>query len=122
MKKTLIITTVALATTLGMTLNASAQESKFDPANCPTANCLAPDCPMANGKKGKRGGGHGYHRNGGRMMNELNLTDAQKAQIDDIMVQHREETHVKIRAILTPEQQAIFDARKQQRDAWFDQR
>ncbi|MDR0769805.1 MAG: Spy/CpxP family protein refolding chaperone [Burkholderiales bacterium] len=121
MKKTLIITAIALATT-GMALNATAQGPKFNnAANCPTANCPAPDCPMA-AAGGMKGGGPGYHRGAGRMMNGLNLTDAQKAQVHDIMAQQREETHAKIRAVLTPEQQALFDARKQQRDARFEQR
>ncbi|MDR2016048.1 MAG: hypothetical protein LBP90_00335 [Burkholderiales bacterium] len=122
MKKTLMITAIALAATLGMTLNATARGPNFDPANCPVAGCPAPDCPAAFA--GKRGYGPGYHRGGGgggRMLNDLNLTDAQKAQIRDIRIQQREETHAKIRTILTPEQQAVFDARKQQRDAWFEQ-
>jgi Spy/CpxP family protein refolding chaperone len=133
MKKTLIITAIALATTAGMTLTATAQGPNFDPANCPNANCPVADCPLAEGKKGPGGkknfegkrakrDGANHPRHGGRMMNGLNLTDAQRAQIDDIMAQQREETHAKIRAVLTPEQQATFDARKQERDAWFQQR
>ncbi|MDR0251163.1 MAG: Spy/CpxP family protein refolding chaperone [Burkholderiales bacterium] len=129
MKKTLILAAIALATTAGMTLNATAQGPNFDPANCPSANCpMFADCPLIDGKRGfegkrggKRGYGPGYHQ-GGRMMNGLDLTDAQKAQISDIRAQQREETHAKIRAVLTPEQQAVFDTRKQQRDAWFEQR
>ncbi|MCL2297331.1 MAG: hypothetical protein FWC38_08570 [Proteobacteria bacterium] len=129
MKKTLMMTAIALATTLGMTLTATAQCPNADPANCPAANCPQSDCPLADGKqgfegkKGKRGYGAGYHQ-GGRMMSELNLTDDQKAQIDEIRAQcqDREETHAKIRAVLTPEQQAIFDTRKQNRDARFEKR
>ncbi|MDR2991706.1 MAG: hypothetical protein LBU72_07260 [Burkholderiaceae bacterium] len=92
MKKTLIITTLALAAATGMALDASAQEANTPPGGYPA---------------GARG-----HHGGGFMLQDLNLTDAQKAQVHDIMVQQREETHAKIRAILTPEQQAIFDARK----------
>jgi len=54
---------------------------------------------------------------GGRMMKDINLTDAQKTQVRDIMTQEREDTHAKIRAILTPEQQATFDANAQKQQA-----
>ncbi|MDR2710593.1 MAG: Spy/CpxP family protein refolding chaperone [Burkholderiales bacterium] len=114
MKKTLLITAIALVTATGMSLDAMAQRGSGNPANCPAANC------PANGGGGKMGRNAGNGRM--MMMSGLNLTDAQKTQIRDIMTQQREETHAKIRAVLTPEQQAIFDARKQQRDAWFDQR
>jgi len=90
MKKTLMITAIALLSAAGMSMNASAQETTPPPA-----------APMA--------GGHGHHHHGG-MMNDLNLTDAQKAKMDEIMAQHRDETHAKIRALLTPEQQKNFDA------------
>ncbi|MCL2872915.1 MAG: Spy/CpxP family protein refolding chaperone [Betaproteobacteria bacterium] len=111
MKKTLMITAIALVATIGMSLDAAARGPNANSANCPTASC--PNC-SAGGNMGRNGGG--------RMMNGLNLTDTQKAQIRDIMTQQREDTHAKIRAVLTPEQQTLFDARKQQRDAWFDQR
>jgi Spy/CpxP family protein refolding chaperone len=135
MKKTLMITAIALATTAGMTLTATAQCPNSDPANCPMANGAVADCPMSKsdcpladgkkgfeGKKGKKGAGPGSHRGEGRMLAGLDLTDAQKAQIDDIMAQQREETHAKIRAILTPEQQATFDARQQGREARLEKR
>jgi hypothetical protein len=52
MKKTLMITAIALATTAGMTLSATARGPNFDPANCPVAGCPMPDCPAAAaGKK-----------------------------------------------------------------------
>ena len=98
MKKTIIMTTLALAAVTGLALDASAQGTNTTPCNCPA---------------GARGFG------GSPMMNGLNLTDAQKAQVRDIMAQQREETHAKIRAILTPEQQKLLDARKQQMDARF---
>jgi Spy/CpxP family protein refolding chaperone len=118
MKKTLIVAAIALAA-IGTTLNVSAQGPRgqgVNAANCPVADCPF-DCPAGKGMS-KRGPGNG--RMG--MMNGLDLNDAQKAQVRDIMIQQREETHAKIRAVLTPEQQAAFDARKQQRDAWFEQR
>jgi len=103
MKKTIIMTTLALAAVTGLALDASAQGTNTAPCNCPA---------------GARGFGGGPMM-GGPMMNGLNLTDAQKAQVRDIMAQRREETHAKIRAILTPEQQKLLDARKQAMDAWF---
>ena len=104
MKKMIAMTALALAATTGAALNAWAQDTA--PAPC--------DCPCASGGGRMMGSG-----GGGRMMNRLNLTDAQKAQVRDIMAQRREETHAQIRAILTPEQQKILDARKEWRDKWF---
>jgi Spy/CpxP family protein refolding chaperone len=112
MKKSLIITAIALVAATGMTLNATAQGPNFDPANCPVAGCPG----------GGMMGGPGHHHGAAPMMKGLNLTDAQQTQVQSIMTQEREDTHAKIRAILTPEQQTTFDARKQQRDAWFEQR
>jgi Spy/CpxP family protein refolding chaperone len=120
MKKTLIVAAIALITAMGMTLNASAQGPRGQGQGMNAGNCPVVDCPACLGGAGmgKRGPG------GGRMamMNGLNLSDTQRAQVRDIMIQQREETHAKIRTILTPEQQAAFDARKAQRDAWFEQR
>ncbi|MCL2309825.1 MAG: hypothetical protein FWC42_06050 [Proteobacteria bacterium] len=122
MKRTLIIAAIALAAT-GMALGVSAQGQRgqgmgqgANAGNCPVANC--PACPSRTGAGMARGSGSGRMA----VVNGLNLTDAQKTQVRDIMIQQREETHAKIRAVLTPEQQAIFDARKAQRDAWFEQR
>ncbi|MCL2872914.1 MAG: Spy/CpxP family protein refolding chaperone [Betaproteobacteria bacterium] len=93
MKKTLIVTAIALLSAAGMTMNATAQETTPPPA-----------APMVGGH------GHHHHHHGSGMMADLNLTDAQKTQVNDIMTQHRDETHAKIRALLTPEQQKNFDA------------
>ena len=109
MKKMIAMTALALAAATGW-----AQESAPAPADCPCSPC------------GPGGGAMGMGPGGGPMMGPrapmmrgLNLTDAQKAQAREIMARRREETHAQIRAILTPEQQQILDARKKQRDEWF---
>ncbi len=119
MKKTLIITAIALATTTGMTMNASARGPHSGSPDCPAIGVMW-DGHDYDGH-GYRWDDHGYHRGDG-MMGSLNLTDSQRAQIRDIMAQQRDETHAKIRAILTPEQQTVFDTRMQQRKAWLEQR
>ncbi|MDR2174040.1 MAG: hypothetical protein LBE32_07570 [Burkholderiales bacterium] len=120
MKKTLIITTIALAATAGVALTVMAQEPRGHRhlVDCPDINTLVHGCLGYEGMKSMRGKGHGFC-GAGHDANELKLIDAQKAQIRDIRRQQREETHEKIRAVLTPEQQALFDAHKQEREAWF---
>lgn len=65
----------------------------------------------------------------GRLQKELNLTDAQKTQVQEIMKSQqvkaqairdqakalREETRAKLSAVLTPEQMAKYDAMKEKR-------
>ena len=100
MKKMIAMTALALAAATGW-----AQESAPAPADCPCSPCGPGGGPMMGPRA--------------PMMRGLNLTDAQKAQAREIMARRREETHAQIRAILTPEQQQILDARKKQRDEWF---
>ncbi|MDR0251164.1 MAG: hypothetical protein LBI35_07670 [Burkholderiales bacterium] len=114
MKKTLIITAFTLTTTASMTLTATAQGLNPDPA----ANVPTIDCPHHANKKGEKGQGPGNNQN--ENLSELNLTDAQKAKINDIRAQHWEETHAKLRAVLAPEQRAICDARKQEPNVQFE--
>ncbi|MDR0247949.1 MAG: hypothetical protein LBI16_06120 [Burkholderiales bacterium] len=114
MKKTLIISAFTLAAMTGMTLTATAQGLNPDPA----ANIPTIDCPHTAAKKAEKGQGPGNSQD--ERLSELNLTDAQKAKINDIRAQHWEETHAKLRAVLVPEQRAICDARKQEPNVRFE--
>lgn len=126
--KKLLIMSVATVMVVGVSLGAMAQ---LPPP------CAMPGCPAAvgnfDGNGQGRGPGYGPGRYGGRgacggmysgpmrggyMWRDLNLTDEQIAKINDARQQQRQETHNRVRDILTPEQQAIFDQRTQ---AWWQQ-
>jgi periplasmic protein CpxP/Spy len=66
---------------------------------------------MTNVATAKGMGGHGGPRIE-QLAKKLNLTDAQKTQLEGI----KSRTQAKVRAILTAEQQAKFDAAKAARD------
>ncbi|MDR2710594.1 MAG: hypothetical protein LBB65_04605 [Burkholderiales bacterium] len=99
MKKTLMMTAIALLASAGMVLNTTAQETGGKSA-----------VPAAGMKSG-----YGYRHNAPPMTDDLNLTNVQKAQVQDIMTKQREATHARIIATLTPEQQRAFDAQQGQR-------
>lgn len=58
----------------------------------------------------------------GMVLRGLNLTDAQKQQVQEITQRHREQMQSEISAILTPEQREQADKMRADRDARMKQR
>lgn len=117
-------------------LRALRTEGKAEVAQVLTAEQQAKFAEMKGDKKDRRHGKKGHFKKG---LEELGLTDAQKAQFKtirdnskqerDVILEahegdrkaarpelkaHREKTRTKMRAILTPEQQTKFDAMKKE--------
>lgn len=108
------------------------------PAATDTTPVVQPQATMASdsGMQGRGMRGEGRERMDAMMFNGITLTDTQKAQIDSIRARHRADRQgldprnnpddrqkmmqamqaqmSEIRAVLTPEQQAVFDQNMQQ--------
>ena len=108
------------------------------PAATTSTPVAQPQATMASdsGMRGRGMRGEGRERMEAMMFNGITLTDAQKAQIDSIRARHRADAQgldprnnpddrqkmmqsmqaqmSEIRAVLTPEQQAVFDQNMQQ--------
>jgi Spy/CpxP family protein refolding chaperone len=72
---------------------------------------LNPTTPSTSGTTSDTGpcaGKHGWHKGKGKLFSKLDLSDAQKAQIKQIVATDKDpkERHAAIFAVLTPEQQA----------------
>ena len=89
----------------------------------PLTAMASPDAPPPSGP-----GGHQGPRME-MMMDQLNLTDAQREQIKQIFEAHRgkmqalrEDTEKQINAILTPEQRAKMDEMRKKREERWEKR
>ncbi|MDR1529862.1 MAG: hypothetical protein LBS40_05635 [Burkholderiales bacterium] len=106
------ITLILAAIGLSMSANINAQPSNN------AGGCIA-DCGYQQTYCG------GWHKRGNRgtprMLYDMNLSDDQVAQINEIVTTNAALRHEQIRSILTPEQQAEFDARVQQRTEFIQQ-
>ena len=127
--------TIAASGLLAAAACAQRPTTNTAPASQPQAS-VAGDSGMRDG--GRRGGmrGEGRERMEAMMFNGITLTAAQQAQIDSIRARHRADTQgldprnspddrqkmmqsrqaqmAEVRAVLTPDQQVVFDQNMQQ--------
>jgi len=135
MKKSL---TLAIAASGVLAVAACAQNPATTTSSAPASQpqpSMASDSGMG-GMRGEGRRGMGGERMEAMMFEGINLTDAQKAQVDSLRARHRAEmegldprnnpgdrqkmmqmmqTHMaEVRALLTPDQQVVFDKNMQQ--------